>query len=115
MNHTKMKIILSLLVSIASLGSAFAADSKIQNIPLSVTEKGFEPSEIKVKPGSHVILNVTRLTDETCATQIKIKEMKIKKELPLNKVVNVDLGVLKNGDIKFACGMDMMSGHVITQ
>ena len=91
------------------------AKEVIKNLDVKVTENGFEPSEIKVTPGTHVILNVTRKTDVTCATQIKIKDKNIKEELPLNKTVKVDLGVLKKGDIRFACGMDMISGHIITQ
>lgn len=91
------------------------AKEVIKNLDVKVTENGFEPSEIKVTPGTHVILNVTRKTDVTCATQIKIKERSINEELPLNKTVKVDLGVLKKGDIRFACGMDMISGHIITQ
>ncbi len=89
------------------------AKEELQTVPLQVTEKGFEPSEIKVKPGTHVILKVIRKTDKTCATQIVIKEKKIKTELPINKEVLVDVGVLQKGDIRFACGMDMLSGHLI--
>lgn len=86
-----------------------------QAIAVSVTDKGFEPSEIKVKPGSHVTLNVTRKTESTCATNIVIKEKKIKKELPMNQEVAVDVGVVKKGKITFACGMDMISGHVVAE
>ena len=91
------------------------AKEVVKNIDLKVTENGFEPSEIKVTPGTHVILNVTRKTDVTCATQIKIKDKNIKEELPLNKTVKLDLGVLKKGDILFTCGMDMLSGHIVTE
>lgn len=87
----------------------------VKNINLKVTNNGFEPSEIKVSPGTHVILNVTRVTDVTCATSIKVTEKKIKAELPLNKSVKLDLGILQKGNITFACGMDMISGHVIAE
>lgn len=93
---------------------SFAAGAK-QEIPLTVTEKGFDPSEIKVTAGSHVVLRVTRKTEQTCATNIVLKEKKIKKELPLNKEVIIDVGVLKNGKITFACGMDMISGHIVAE
>ncbi len=89
------------------------AKVEMQTVPLTVTEKGFEPSEIKVKPGTHVVLSVVRKTDKTCATQLVIKEKKIKSDLPLNKEVRIDVGVLQKGDIRFACGMDMLSGHLI--
>lgn len=41
--------------------------------------------------------------------------MKIKKGLPLNKEIKVDLGTLKKGDIRFACGMNMVSANIITE
>ncbi|MCK6598402.1 MAG: cupredoxin domain-containing protein [Bdellovibrionaceae bacterium] len=107
------KYILALFVALG-LQSVHAKES-VKNIDLKVTENGFEPSEIKVTPGTHIVLNVTRKTDVTCATQIKIKEKNIMQELPLNKTVKVDLGVLKKGDVRFACGMDMISGHIIAE
>ncbi len=107
------KLILAAMI-LASAQLSFASAAK-QEVPLIVTEKGFEPSEIKVKPGSHVVLKVTRKTEQTCATNIVVKEKKIKKELPFNKEVIVDVGILKKGKITFACGMDMISGHVVAE
>lgn len=91
------------------------AKENVQNITLQVTAKGFEPNKISVKPGTHVVLKITRKTDDTCATQVKIKEKNINAKLPLNKEVSVDVGTLAKGDIKFACGMDMISGHIIVE
>lgn len=106
-------ILIAGLLSSASLIAGTTNVTSSQNIKVQVTERGFEPSEIKVKAGSHVVLQVTRTTDSTCATQIQIKELKIKKDLPLKKEIKVDLGPLKKGDIRFACGMNMISAHVI--
>ncbi len=107
-----MKNLILSLITLLSLNSALAKDA-VKNIDLKVTDAGFEPSEIKVKPGTHVVLKVTRTTDQTCATQIKVNDKKT--DLPLNKQVSVDVGTLKKGEIKFACGMDMISGHIITE
>ncbi len=84
-----------------------------KTIDLSVTEKGFEPSTVDVMPGTNVTLQVTRKTDSTCATQIQIPSMKIKKDLPLNKTVNIEVGKLEKGEIRFGCGMYMMEGGKI--
>ncbi len=107
----------SLILTIALiLSSQFSfAKAPTQEVQLKVTSDGFEPSEIKVKPGTHLILKVTRTTDQTCATQIKVAEKNLKKELPLNKEIDVDLGTFKKGDVKFACGMDMISGHILVE
>lgn len=111
-----MNLKLLFFISALVAGAQFSfAKETVQEVLLKVTQTGFEPSEIKVKPGSHVILKVTRTTDQTCATQIKLKEKNIKAELPLNKEVRVDVGTLKKGEVKFACGMDMVSGHIIAE
>lgn len=109
-----MKQIFIVTMITFNMVAAFAAD-KVQNILLQVSEKGFEPNKVDVKPGSHVVLKITRKTDVTCATQIVIKDKKIKTELPLNKEVSVDVGVLKKGEVRFACGMDMVTGLIIVK
>lgn len=110
-------ILVSIVISLSGL-IVFAADTKkvdavnaeAVKVDVLVTEKGFEPSTIIVKPGSNVTLNITRKTDVTCATQVVVPSKKIKKDLPLNKMVSVDVGTVKKGEIAFGCGMNMMVG-----
>jgi plastocyanin domain-containing protein len=106
----KYVAIASLILSLQPF-LAFAKE-KGQVMEIQVTEKGFEPEKIDAKPGVPIILKVTRKTDATCAKQIKVLSLKIKKDLPLNKTVSIDLGTLEKGNIAFACGMDMMTGHI---
>jgi len=94
--------------------SATAKD-KAQFFDVRVTEKGFEPERLLAKPGGPVVLRITRTTDSTCAKKIKISKRNIKQDLPLNKPVSIELGRLEKGDIAFACGMDMLTGHVIVE
>lgn len=111
-----MKRAIVFLPLIFGLHLAIAAPKvKGQIVELQVTEKGFEPGNISVKPGTPVTLKVTRKTDETCAKKIKISSKNIKMDLPLNKTVSIQLGALDKGDITFACGMDMMTGHIVVQ
>ncbi len=101
----------------AALSTLFSmevfAKSETQVIDLAITDKGYEPKEISVKPGVPVVLKVTRKTDSTCATQIQVPSKKVKKELPLNKTIELALGSLQKGEIRFGCGMGMMMGGVI--
>ena len=107
------KILITAILALTTL-SAYAADKTAsQTVDLSVTEKGFEPNTIDVKPGTNVILKVTRKTDSTCAKEIQIPSIKIKKELPLNKTVSIEVGKLEKGEIRFGCGMNMMEGGKI--
>lgn len=103
-------LILAAVVALAGQPGWAAAQSQV--VELQVTENGFEPSSVDVKPGTPVILKVTRKTDSTCATQIKIDAKKITKELPLNKTVTVNVGKLEKGEIRFGCGMDMITGKI---
>lgn len=87
-----MKKFLALVLFITM--SFSQAEEKSQSSTLSVTEEGFIPSTLNVLPGIAVTLNVTRKTNSTCASQIKVSSKNIKQELPLNKIVKIQLGKL---------------------
>ena len=106
----KRAIALSILV----LAAAGCGGGKAE-IPISVTENGFEPSQIDVKHGEAVTLLVTRKTDQTCATEMVIPSRNITQELPLNQTVRVALGPLEVGEVAFACGMDMEKGTIVVR
>lgn len=112
-----MKLLVAAMMFAFSSQIAFAKDAspKPQVVELQVTEKGFEPSTVDVKPGTAVILKVTRKTDSTCATEVQVPSKKIKKSLPLNQTVSIDLGILEKGEVRFACGMNMVSGKILVQ
>lgn len=105
-------LIITMLLGISFFASAKDA-SPSKNIELSVTTKGFEPSSINVTPGTPVVLEVTRKTDETCSQQIQIPSKNIKVDLPLHKTVKIELGKLEKGEIRFGCAMNMMDGGKI--
>ncbi len=84
----------------------------VRTVNLTVTENGFEPSKVKAKKGEKLRLVVTRKTNSTCAKQIVVKDYGIDQPLPLDKAVTVELVPAKSGEIRFACGMDHVSGVV---
>ncbi len=103
-----------LAVLICSLFTpAYAAKVQPQTVEVKVTEKGFEPNSIDVKPNTPVILKLTRETDDTCAMEVQIPEKKIKRKLPLHKEVVINLGSLSHGEVRFGCGMKMMEKGMI--
>ncbi len=79
------------------------------------SKDGFSPNEIKIKAGEFTKLAFLRTDDETCAKEIVFSSLNIKKTLPLNEVVLVDLPKDFTGELGFACGMDMFKGKVIVQ
>lgn len=83
-----------------------------QTAAISVTDAGFVPLNLKVKKGVPVDLVITRKTDQTCAKAISIPDYGIKQELPLNEPVTVTFTPARAGDIKYTCGLDMMTGVI---
>ncbi len=86
-----------------------------QAIEISVTGDGFVPANIKVKKGQVVRLVVTRKTDRTCATEIVIRDQGINQKLPLNQPVTIEFTPSKSGQLRYACGMDMVSGVIVVE
>lgn len=105
MKFAKVFIVISIL--------SLSATAKDKIVEISVTEKGFVPSKVDVATEDPVILKITRTTDNTCSTSVQIPSHKIKKELPLNKTIEISLGKLEKGEIKFGCGMNMMDSGKI--
>jgi plastocyanin domain-containing protein len=103
------------LFATLALAAAGCGGGTKAEIPVSVTENGFEPSRIEVKHGAAVTLLVTRRTDQTCATEMVVPSRNITQSLPLNQTVRVALGPLETGEVAFACGMDMEKGTIVVR
>lgn len=82
---------------------------------MTVTSSGFEPAEIKTKKGEPLRLVITRKTEKTCATEVVIKDLGVNKPLPLNEPVTVELTPKKDGELRYACGMDMIAGVIVVE
>lgn len=82
-----------------------------KDVPIQVTEHGFEPNRIEVVKGANTTLVFTRVTDRTCAKDVVINNG-AHLDLPLNQPVRIGLGTV-NSTIPFACGMKMVTGEVV--
>ena len=103
--------------SAAALAAAGIAEGTVKNgvrtVEMAVTEEGFVPSKVKALKGEKLRLVVTRKTDRTCAKEIVVPSHGINQPLPLGKAVTVELTPRASGEIRYACGMDMISGVVL--
>lgn len=82
-------------------------------IPITANEKGFLPSEVKLQAGIPAALVFTRTTDSTCATEVVFPELNIKKELPKDTAVRIDIPTDKAQTLTFQCGMGMYKSSVV--
>jgi plastocyanin domain-containing protein len=84
----------------------------VRTVEMKVTEDGYVPAKIKAQKGEKLRLVITRTTDRTCAREIVVKSHGINKPLPLGTAVTVELTPKASGEIKYACGMDMITGVI---
>lgn len=92
--------------------SAESSQAQVQSRNVTVGEAGFEPSTLKLRVGIPARLTFIRLTDKTCAKEIVIPSLHIRRALPLNEPVTVEFTPQK-GNMGFVCGMNMLRGTVV--
>lgn len=105
---------LLLIVGVAFTARASQGNSNVQTVAVEITEKGFAPNSINLKPDAPARITFVRRTDETCTKEVVIKDYAIKRDLPLNQPVVVEF-TPKKGEFTFACGMGMMKGKAVVQ
>lgn len=107
---------LAVVISLtASFGGACskAPPSPPGAIAIRVDNKGFQPSAVFVKRGSVATLVFTRTTDVTCATEVVVPELSIRKELPRGEPVAVPIPTDVDRKLTFQCGKGQFTGAVV--
>lgn len=90
------------------------AESAVQSAKVVVNEKGFEPAEITFLANAPARLTFVRTAENTCATEVLIEPLNIKRELPLNQPVSIAFTPAM-GNIMFTCGMKMFRGAIVVR
>lgn len=75
-------------------------------------DAGYSPSNIIIKKDQPVTLNILRKDSSDCLEEFILPEWNIKKYLPLNKEISINLEPKKEGEYPFHCGMNMFHGKV---
>ena len=86
----------------------------VRKVPIDVVQDGYSPDRIPGKPGEQLNLVFTRKVDGHCYEELKTPDGKLI-ALPKNKPIEVPVTVPKDGEVRFACGMDMLSGVVVAE
>ena len=109
-----MKLSSSSLASLAVLLLVIqGSPQQVQEATVKVTEKGYEPAELKLRLGVPARLTFVRETDATCGTEVVFPEYDIERALPLNERVVVEFTPQKSGEFAFTCGMKMLKGKLV--
>ena len=93
--------------------TATRAATGTADLQLTVDGTGYHPSSISAPSGKPVRLTITRTSDEGCGQQIVFPSLNIRRDLPLNEPVAVDITMPASGSVAFTCGMDMLRGSIV--
>jgi membrane fusion protein, heavy metal efflux system len=91
------------------------SQQNVQTARVTVSDKGFEPDRVTLRAGVPARITFVRTSETTCATEITVPSMNIKRALPLNQPVDIEFTPQKTGDIEFVCGMNMLRGTLVVQ
>ena len=80
-----------------------------------IVEGGYSPEVISIPRGQTTKLNFIRKDPSSCLEEVIIPEFKIKKFLPLNQKITVEVTPTKSGTYEFVCGMNMFHGKIIVK
>jgi plastocyanin domain-containing protein len=86
----------------------------VRKIAVEANKDGYTPDRIPGKPGEKLTLVFTRTFDADCIAELKTPDGKLV-ALPMNKPVEVAVTVPADGEVGFACGMDMFRGTIVAE
>ena len=120
MNRTWKVALAAAILAAAALavwgcGSAGPREAQAREIPVKITDRGFEPREVDVRRGDDVTLVFTREVEQTCAVSVVVGDSAIQKVWPLHQPVRVALGKVSQDHVAFACPMRMLTGEVVAR
>jgi plastocyanin domain-containing protein len=110
-----LSLLLAPLGAAPLLFGAARAEAEEQREIEIVVDHGYQPSRIVVTEGERVRLKLLRKDYSPCAREIVFPSLGIRRELPVNEVVTVDLPTLSPGEIPFHCGMNMLYGTIVVE
>ncbi|MEX2012838.1 MAG: cupredoxin domain-containing protein, partial [Candidatus Levyibacteriota bacterium] len=70
---------------------------------------------ISIPRGKTTKVNFLRKDSSGCLEEVVLSGFKIRKYLPLNQKVTVEITPQKTGEFPFSCGMNMFHGKVIVK
>lgn len=76
---------------------------------------GYSPDVISIPKGKTTKINFIRKDPSSCLEEVVISDFKIRKYLPLNQKLTVEITPHKKGEFIFSCGMNMFHGKLIVE
>lgn len=78
-------------------------------------EGGYSPNLISIPKGKTTKINFIRKDPSSCLEEVVLSDFKIRKYLPLNQKVTVEITPKESGKYDFVCGMNMFHGKIVVR
>ncbi len=100
--------------AVATTNTGTVADG-VRTIQIEATKDGYAPEKIPGKPGEKLKLVFTRReSGGECMAELRSPDGKLH-NLPLDKPYEIAVTVPNDGEVRFACGMDMFRGVIVAE
>jgi len=80
-----------------------------------VVDGGYKPDRIVVTEGERVRLKFVRKDYSPCAREVVFESLGIRRDLPVDVPVLIDLPALSPGEVEFKCWMKMLRGVIVVE
>jgi len=80
-----------------------------------LVDGGYQPDKISIPYNKTTKLKFLRKDSNSCLEDVVLSDFKIKKSLPMNEKVTVEITPNKKGTFDFSCAMGMFHGKLIVK
>lgn len=80
-----------------------------------LVDGGYQPDVISIPKGKPTKITFLRTDPSSCLEEVVLSDFKIRKFLPMNKKVSIEIIPQEAGEYPFSCGMNMFHGKIIVK
>ena len=77
-----------------------------------IVSGGYSPEVVSIPFGKTTKLNFIRKDPSSCLEEVVLGDFKVRKYLPLNQRVSIEITPQKQGEYTYSCGMNMVHGKI---
>lgn len=114
--------IIVIVVSLLGIGTTYwfflaKKDKEVEasdSVDITV-EGGYSPEVIAVPKGKLIKLNFLRKDPTGCLEEVVLGDFNVRRQLPLNQKVVIEITPERTGEFVYSCGMGMYHGKIIVK
>lgn len=114
--------IIVIIASISGIGFVYwfflaknGKETEVSDSVDIVVEGGYSPEIISIPKGKTTKLNFIRKDPTACLEEVVLGDFKVRRHLPLNQKVVIQITPQQTGEFTYSCGMNMYHGKIIVK